>query len=90
MAKNPTAQPTASNNTLTYKRDHPNNRCSYGIPGVPGIVVIDKRLFANGQAPATITVDCALALPVAKAPKVAPAAAPVAPKGAKGTVGATA
>jgi hypothetical protein len=86
MAKNATAQPTATNNTLTYKRDHPNNRSSYGVPGVPGIVVIDKRLFANGQAPKTITVDCALALPVAKAP----AGTPMATKATQATAGATA
>lgn len=50
-------------NTLTYRKDHPKDRASYGIAGVPGIVVFDKRLFANGKAPKTITLDCDLATP---------------------------
>lgn len=53
------AQPV-TNHTLVYRRDHPQNRCSYGIAGVPGIVVFDKGLFANGVAPETITLDCVL------------------------------
>jgi hypothetical protein len=66
-----TEQPTpqASNHTLTYRKNHPGNRCSFGIPGVPGIVVFDLKLFANGKPPATIVLDCDLALPVAKASK---------------------
>ena len=52
-----------SANTLLYRRDHPGDRASYGIAGVPGIVVFDKRLFANGKAPKTITLDCDLAAP---------------------------
>lgn len=56
------AQPT-TNNILTYRRDHPGERCSYGIAGVPGIVVFDKGLFADGVAPPTITLSCLLALP---------------------------
>jgi hypothetical protein len=50
-----------------YRRDHPQDRCSYGIAGVSGIVVFDKGLFANGVPPTTITVDCALAQPKADA-----------------------
>lgn len=76
MAKNKTATestgetPTAvatpaTNNTLVYRRDHPGNRCSYGIAGVSGIVVFDKGLFLDGVAPPTIEMDCALALPKA-------------------------
>ena len=68
MSKNKaTKQPTAtSNNTLTYRKNHPGNRCSFGIPGVPGIVVFDKRLFADGKAPKSIVLDCDLAVPAAK------------------------
>jgi hypothetical protein len=51
------------NKVLTYRRDHPGDRCSYGVAGVPGIVVFDKGLFADGVAPPTITLDCLLALP---------------------------
>lgn len=59
-----TAETTASvseqakNFTLTYRRDHPGDRCSYGIAGNSGIVVFDKGLFAGGVAPATIVLDC--------------------------------
>lgn len=59
----------ASNHTLTYRKNHPNGRCSYGIAGVAGIVVFDLKLFADGKPPATLTLDCALALPIAKAAK---------------------
>ena len=68
MDKNKVAKQNASNNTLTYRKDHPNDRCSFGIPGVPGIVVFDNRLFAGGKPPKTIVVDCGLATPVAKEP----------------------
>jgi hypothetical protein len=46
---------------LVYRREHPGNRCSYGIAGNKGIVVFDKGLFAGGpevDAPPTITLDC--------------------------------
>jgi hypothetical protein len=52
-----------TNHTLVYRRDHPQNRCSYGISGVSGIVVFDKNFFPDGVPPATITVDCVLADP---------------------------
>lgn len=46
--------------TLTYRRRHPGGgalgRCSYGIPGVKGIVVFDVALFKDGNPPATIEV----------------------------------
>lgn len=52
-----------SNFVLTYRREHPGARCSYGIAGNPGIVVFDEGLFAGFgqpgfQAPATITLSC--------------------------------
>lgn len=57
----------AVQHTLTYRRQHPGGgvlgRCSYGVAGVPGIVVFDMGLFAGGVAPATITLSCALAAP---------------------------
>lgn len=70
------------NYRLDYRRDHPQNRCSYGIAGVSGIVVFDKGLFADGVAPAVITVDCKMALPKAdaKVDKTAAAAAKAAAK----------
>lgn len=56
--------------TLTFRRLHPGGgalgRCSYGVAGVPGIVVFDMGLFAGGVAPATITLNVALAAPVAR------------------------
>ncbi len=52
-----------TNHVLTYRRDHPQNRCSYGISGVSGIVVFDKGMFLDGNPPATITLDCMLAMP---------------------------
>lgn len=84
----PVAQATA-NFTLNYRRQHPGGgalgRCSYGVPGVSGIVVFDMSLFQGGVAPATITVDVPLALP--KAPvasaKAAEAAAKLAERAAK-------
>jgi hypothetical protein len=42
----PTAQPTApapaqpTNRMLHFRKNHPGNRCSYGVAGVPGIVVV--------------------------------------------------
>lgn len=59
----PTPAPTPTNHTLTLRRTHPGNRVSYGVAGVPGLVVVDLKLFADGKPPATITVDCALAVP---------------------------
>lgn len=57
-------------NTLTFRRNHPGGgplgRCSYGVAGVPGIVVFDLGLFPGGVAPATITLDCELAQPQAR------------------------
>jgi hypothetical protein len=65
-----TEQPmVATNHTLTYRKVHPQGRCSYGVAGVAGIVVFDLKLFADGKPPATIVLDCALALPVAKTSK---------------------
>lgn len=56
--------------TLQYRRQHPGGgpqgRCSYGVPGVPGIVVFDMGMFANGVAPATIVLNVELAQPVAR------------------------
>lgn len=52
------------NTSITYRRDHPGNRCSFGITGVPGIVVFDKGLFADpNNVPTTITLDIPLQLP---------------------------
>lgn len=53
------------NYTLVYRRDHPGNRCSYGIAGNPGIVVFDKGLFLDGVAPAFIQADAAFVSPKA-------------------------
>jgi hypothetical protein len=57
----------ASGTVLVYRRQHPGGgplgRCSYGIPGVPGIAVFDMGMFANGTAPASITVNLAMAVP---------------------------
>ncbi len=56
--------------TLHYRRQHPGGgvlgRCSYGVPGVAGIVVFDMGLFANGTPPATITLNVPLAAPQAR------------------------
>lgn len=57
------ASASGENHVLIYRRDHPQNRSSYGIAGVAGIVVFDKGLFADGVPPASITLDCLLALP---------------------------
>jgi len=51
-----------SNSTLTFRKTHPKNRCSYGVPGVPGIVVFDIGLFAGKKPPRSILLDCALAV----------------------------
>jgi hypothetical protein len=57
----------ATNYTLTFRKSHPKNRCSYGVVGVPGIVVFDVGLFAGKKPPKSIVLDCALV-----AGKVAP------------------
>lgn len=58
------------NFTLSFRRNHPGGgplgRCSYGLAGVPGIVVFDLGLFPGGVAPATITLDVQLAEPTAR------------------------
>jgi hypothetical protein len=44
--------------TITYRRAHPGGgplgRCSYGVAGVPGIVVFDVGLFLPNTPPASI------------------------------------
>lgn len=58
---------TVTTGILHYRRSHPGGgplgRCSYGVPGVPGIVVFDVALFLPGAPPATLTLDVALATP---------------------------
>ena len=76
----------APNFTLTYRRNHPGNRCSYGIAGNSGIVVFDEGLFAPGVTPpATIVLDCEMVQPKAdnKELKAQQAAAKLAEKAAK-------
>lgn len=54
----PTPTPI-SGSVLHYRRAHPGGgplgRCSYGVPGVAGIVVFDVALFLPGAPPATLT-----------------------------------
>ena len=64
------ATPAAGPNyTVTYRRDHPGGgalgRCSYGIPGVSGIIVFDKSLFIDGVQPQSITMSCEFVQPKA-------------------------
>jgi hypothetical protein len=72
----------STNRVLTFHREHPGNRASYTIAGVPGNCVIFRTLFADGVYPATITVDCALAVPQPKVDKSALAAERAAAKAA--------
>lgn len=51
------------NFAIVYRRDHPGDRCSYGIVGNPGIIVFDKGLFKDGVAPPHITLDCEMVAP---------------------------
>lgn len=88
-------QPDAveGNYTLSFKRNHPQDRASYGIPGNAGIVVFQRSLFAGATAPAdntdlaglplTITLDCQMVNPQAKASKSEAAEARAAEKAAK-------
>ena len=60
----PVAQ-AGPNFAMTYRRQHPANRSSYGVAGNPGIIVFDNGLFpgstvAGWQPPAVITLDCEL------------------------------
>lgn len=82
--QSPAVATGAPNYTLHYRKDHPKNRCSYGVAGVAGIVVFDKNLFA-GEPPLTITLDVELAQPKpdAKAAKAEAAAQKAAEKLAK-------
>lgn len=75
----PAAPETVTQNfVLTFKRNHPQDRASYGIAGNPGIVVIQRGLVkgttsfgtdmhALAGMPATITVSCELVAPKATA-----------------------
>ena len=60
--------------TLVYRKQHPGGgslgRCSYGVAGVPGIVVFDMGLFSpetlasnGGMPPATLTINVAFSAP---------------------------
>src|SRR5690349_24933326 len=67
----PEAQAQAEpNHMIVYRRDHPGGgalgRCSYGIPGNPGIVAFDKSLFPDGNPPASIVLDCVMVSPRTK------------------------
>lgn len=44
----------AVNMVAVFKRNHPQNRASYGIPGVPGIIVVQRDLVA-GTTPVSAT-----------------------------------
>ncbi len=58
---------------LVFRRNHPGNRCSYGIAGQSGIVVFDRGLVAGtvvttsnedlGGMPPTITLSAELVQP---------------------------
>jgi len=53
------------NFSMTYRRQHPANRSSYGVSGNSGIIVFDNGLFpgsteAGWTPPAVITLDCEL------------------------------
>jgi len=86
---------TATNYNLTFKRNHPQDRASYGIAGNPGIVVFQRGLFVGatvptsnsdpGGLPLIITLSCLMALPKAdnKVAKAEAAAAKVVEKAAK-------
>lgn len=94
VAGDTTAAP-AANYVLTFKRNHPQDRCSYGIAGNPGIVVFQRGLIKGalpftsntdlGGLPATITLSCELVQPKAdnKTAKAEAAAAKAAEKAAK-------
>lgn len=60
----------AASTTLFFRRNHPGGgvlgRCSYGLPGVAGIVVFDLGMFEGGIAPATIVLPFAMAAPTAR------------------------
>lgn len=83
------------NYVLHFKRNHPQDRASYGIPGVPGIVVIQRGLIAGttpftsntdlAGMPATITLDALLVSPKAdnKTAKAEAAAAKLAERARK-------
>jgi hypothetical protein len=81
------------NYTLTFKRNHPQDRASYGIAGNAGIVVFQRSLFAGAYAPASnddlaglprvITLDSVMVSPQAKASKSEAAAEKAAAKAAK-------
>ena len=63
--------PSRQSGVITFRRTHPGGgvlgRCSYGVAGVPGIVVFDVALFAGGVMPETITLmGVALAQPTAR------------------------
>lgn len=86
---------TGPNFVLHFKRNHPQDRASYGIPGVPGIVVIQRGMVAGttpftsntdlAGMPATITVSMELAQPKVdnKQAKAEAAAAKLAERAAK-------
>jgi hypothetical protein len=86
---------SAANYTLTFKRNHPQDRCSYGIAGNPGIVVFQRGLFVGAQPftsntdlgglPNTITLSCEMVQPKAdnKTAKAEAAAVKAVEKAAK-------
>lgn len=78
----PAPEVVTVNRTINFRKHHPKNRCTYGIPGVPGVIVIDKGMLADPTAPpATLTLSCDLQLP--RAPKADKAEAQAAKAAAK-------
>jgi len=50
-----------ANMTLTFRREHPKQRASYGVDGNSGIVVFDRALIAgDGPWPDSISLDVEL------------------------------
>jgi hypothetical protein len=67
MSKKNNSTATTSN-TFVFRRIHPKNRASFWIPGVAGLLVVDLKLFANGKAPKSLTVDAELTVPAPEEP----------------------
>ena len=70
MANETNGTAAAGTTTLHFRRFHPGGgvlgRCSYGIPGVPGIIVFDMGMFPDGKAPATLVLNYTMAQPTAR------------------------
>lgn len=73
VSETPVVETTSPNRTIkfyAFATSVAQTRRAYKIPGHPGVLVIERNLFADGNGPESITLDCDLVQPRAAAVKL--------------------